>query len=93
MTVYDDFQAVQYALQHAVSGGRIVAAVDVEPLRRLLRSLSFYIDDNCPGHVASVGDPKLCGRCGVHVDSFRPDDDDGFNPQGSGPAPIEPREG
>lgn len=27
----------------------------------------------CPGHVASEQDSKVCGRCGVHIDSLRPD--------------------
>lgn len=26
----------------------------------------------CPGHVASADNPKVCGRCGVHIDSLRP---------------------
>lgn len=30
----------------------------------------------CPGHVASSTDPKVCGRCGIHVDAFRSDDED-----------------
>jgi hypothetical protein len=32
-----------------------------------------YTEDICPGHVASEDDPKICGLCGVHVDSLRPD--------------------
>ena len=31
-----------------------------------------YSEECCPGHVASESDAKICGRCGVHVDSFRP---------------------
>lgn len=31
--------------------------------------------ENCPGHVASEDDPKICGICGTHVDSLRPDDE------------------
>jgi hypothetical protein len=34
-----------------------------------------YDEDRCPGHVASEGDPKVCGRCGTHVDSLRPEED------------------
>jgi hypothetical protein len=34
-------------------------------------------DENCPGHVASESDPKICGRCGIHIDALRPPDDDG----------------
>lgn len=32
--------------------------------------------EDCPGHVASEYNPKICGRCGVHIDSLRPPDDD-----------------
>lgn len=28
---------------------------------------------NCPGHVASDEDRRVCGRCGTHVDSERAD--------------------
>jgi len=35
----------------------------------------FHYDDAaCPGHVASKFNRKVCGLCGVHIDSFRPDD-------------------
>ena len=27
----------------------------------------------CPGHVAHKLDAKYCGRCGIHIDSLRPD--------------------
>lgn len=27
-------------------------------------------EDACPGHVASSDNPKVCGRCGVHIDSL-----------------------
>lgn len=30
-------------------------------------------EENCPGHVASEHDPKVCGLCGTHIDSLRPD--------------------
>lgn len=30
-------------------------------------------EEDCPGHVASRLDPKICGRCGVHIDSMRPE--------------------
>lgn len=35
-----------------------------------------YEEEACPGHVASKDNPKVCARCGVHVDSLRPPDDD-----------------
>lgn len=25
----------------------------------------------CPGHVASHKNPKVCGRCGIHIDELR----------------------
>jgi hypothetical protein len=28
-------------------------------------------EQNCPGHVASDSNPKLCGRCGCHIDDLR----------------------
>jgi hypothetical protein len=31
-----------------------------------------FTEDTCPGHVASNNDPKVCARCGVHIDSLRP---------------------
>lgn len=38
----------------------------------LLAALPYpYAEDDCPGHVASI-DPKICARCGVHIDSLRP---------------------
>jgi hypothetical protein len=41
-----------------------------------LRESRNITEDDCPGHVASALDPKVCGRCGVHIDSLRPDEDD-----------------
>ena len=35
-----------------------------------------YAEDDCPGHVASEKDPRICARCGVHVESLRPPDDE-----------------
>jgi hypothetical protein len=32
--------------------------------------------EDCPGHVASPGDPKTCGRCGVHIEELRPLEDE-----------------
>lgn len=34
---------------------------------------AFDLEEACPSHVASVADPKVCGRCGIHIDSLRPD--------------------
>jgi hypothetical protein len=30
---------------------------------------------DCPGHVASDDNPKVCARCGVHIDELRPADE------------------
>lgn len=35
-----------------------------------------HTEDTCPGHVASEGDAKVCGRCGIHINSLRPDPED-----------------
>lgn len=32
--------------------------------------------DACSGHVASADNPKVCGRCGIHIDELRPPEDD-----------------
>lgn len=47
----------------------------------------IYAEEDCPGHVASEHDPKVCGRCGVHIDSLRPDDE----PIPELPAPTKPK--
>jgi hypothetical protein len=33
-----------------------------------------FTEEQCPGHVASKKDPKVCGLCGTHIDSMRPPD-------------------
>jgi len=33
---------------------------------------SHYGEDECPAHVASEADGKICERCGIHIDSLRP---------------------
>lgn len=34
---------------------------------------SHYGEDECPNHIASNADPKICGCCGIHIDSLRPE--------------------
>ena len=34
----------------------------------------LYEENECPGHVASKADAKVCAHCGTHIDSLRPDD-------------------
>jgi len=33
---------------------------------------NHFGEDECPGHVATRENPKVCSRCGIHVDSLRP---------------------
>jgi hypothetical protein len=33
-------------------------------------------EESCPGHIASESDPKVCDRCGTHIDSLRPPDEE-----------------
>lgn len=35
-----------------------------------------YTDENCPNHVASPENRKVCAMCGIHVDELRPPEDD-----------------
>lgn len=35
-----------------------------------------YEEEDCPGHVASKADPKICHHCGIHIDSLRPPEDE-----------------
>lgn len=37
-----------------------------------------FTEENCTGHVASPGNSKICGLCGVHVDELRPDEGEDF---------------
>lgn len=50
---------------------RSVACMPAKPSLRVVR----FAEEACPGHVASDSDPKICGRCGVHIDSLRPEED------------------
>jgi hypothetical protein len=40
-----------------------------------------YDEQECPGHVASKDDAKICALCGTHVDSLRPEDEVELPPQ------------
>ena len=33
-------------------------------------------EESCHGHIASADNPKVCARCGTHIDSLRPLEDD-----------------
>lgn len=43
----------------------------VARLMELVPSWVPYREEDCPGHVAS-DDPKVCARCGTHIDELRP---------------------
>lgn len=30
-----------------------------------------FTEETCPGHIASAHDRKICGHCGLHIDSLR----------------------
>ena len=45
------------------------------------------------GSVEAVNGAAGSGRCGTHIDQLHLDDGDPVNLAGSGPTPIEPREG
>lgn len=47
----------------------VLAAIDEQPPAPATAYL--YTEEACPKHVASTTDKKVCGNCGVHVDSFR----------------------
>lgn len=36
-----------------------------------------WTEETCPGHVASPQDPRVCGRCGVHIAELQPPEDEG----------------
>jgi hypothetical protein len=92
--IRDDWQgaAIRFAGVRSTSTGSLIGALS-NWLTAARKKLA-HLQDDCPGHVASEADMKICGRCGMHIDEMRPpdDDDDPFNPHGSGPVPIEPRE-
>jgi hypothetical protein len=51
-------------VDHAVASG--MRAVRRDFIEWLARELS---EDDCPGHVAAGHNPKICGRCGTHVEA------------------------
>lgn len=81
------------------SAGRVLRdlTAEVEAHARLFNARLLgnrFAEEDCPGHVACRDDYTVCGRCGVEIAALRPDDPcDPINLAGSGPVPIEPREG
>lgn len=70
---YTADEAVE-ALQFTFANGRIVQWSETG-LRIGMNEPRRYTEETCPGHVASDKDPKVCGHCGAHIDSFRPNDE------------------
>ena len=35
-----------------------------------------FDEHTCPGHIPSKDDAKICARCGTHIDSLRPPEDE-----------------
>jgi len=48
----------------------VVRAVRAE----VLAASKKIAPEDCPGHVASQLDVKICAICGIHVDELRPDE-------------------
>lgn len=46
----------------------------VEAIDGALQAAGVTLD--CPGHVASDDDPKVCRHCGTHVDEYRDEGED-----------------
>lgn len=59
--------------EHSRDNCRIVS----DARMKLVALYPIYDEDDCPGHVASPTNSKVCQNCGVHVDSFRPSEPDG----------------
>lgn len=56
-----------------------MAKTKYEPLRKRPDG-GFYphSTDTCPSHVATPGNAKICGLCGLHIDELRPSDPEDF---------------
>ena len=58
----------------ATISSRIAKAEFVEKNHSGLHRI--FDEQTCPGHDASKDDPKVCGRCGTHIDELRPSEDE-----------------
>lgn len=70
-------EALERALDQAKESTRFLEGI--EPVGRPERELapSFpheenfpYDEENCPGHVASIGDNRVCANCGANAEDF-----------------------
>lgn len=62
--------ALRYVVEHDISRG-MLHIFSGEQLS------GPVAEEDCPGHVASARDRRVCRRCGVHIDSLRPPEDGG----------------
>lgn len=61
----EEIQSDPIILKQAVDG--VIAAAK--------KQAAAWDEEDCPGHVASSLNPKICRRCGIHIDSLRPEDE------------------
>ncbi|WP_048648968.1 hypothetical protein [Nitratireductor soli] len=75
-----DFRGGAYEMRLAGVAGTATAGREAakESWLRAVRKRIARAEDECPGHVASIADQKVCGRCGAHVDDQRPPKNDHF---------------
>ena len=74
-----DYRAGAYEMRLAGIAGTATMGREAakESWLRAARRRIAQADNECAGHVAAAGNPKVCQRCGVHIDDLRPDDDAG----------------
>ncbi|WP_027517827.1 hypothetical protein [Bradyrhizobium sp. WSM1417] len=63
----------QFALVIENINGEVSSTLSVATAHSMFEN--FGREENCPGHVALALDPKVCAKCGVHIDSLRPPED------------------
>ncbi|WP_186390174.1 hypothetical protein [Stappia sp. TSB10P1A] len=74
-----DYRAGAYEMRLAGIAGTATMGREAAKkswLRAARRRIALA-EEACAGHVAAAGNPKVCQRCGVHIDDLRPDDDAG----------------
>jgi hypothetical protein len=74
-----DYRAGAYAMRLAGITGTATMGREAakESWLRAARRQIARAEDECAGHVAAPGNPKVCQRCGIHIDDLRPDGDAG----------------
>lgn len=49
---------------------QMLARYTPEQIESLRDKVAAQREQNCPGHIASDQNPKICARCGVHVNNL-----------------------